>query len=86
MWQHQRRVTGIQVGHRAPFKAGVQGVPNCVLVCTAHEGANAGICRQVREQGCKGRRDAQVRVCTAAEQSTFSRFIMAQTVAMGALH
>jgi hypothetical protein len=55
-----------------------------MLVRTAHKGAHAGMCRQVRKQGCKARRGPQVRVGRAVEQGMFSRFIKVAAVAVGA--
>jgi hypothetical protein len=51
---------------------------------TAHKGAHAGMCRQVRKQGCKVRRGPQVRVGRAVEQGMFSRFIKVAAIAVGA--
>jgi hypothetical protein len=43
-------------GHGSPFEEGVHKGPKCMLVRTAHKGAHAVMCRQVRKQGCKARR------------------------------
>jgi hypothetical protein len=55
-----------------------------MLARTAHKGAHAVMCRQVRKQGCKARRGPQVCVGWAVKQGMFGHFIKVAAVAVGA--